>query len=445
MDKEYLIHNNPLKALLIFAIPMMLGNLFQQIYIIADSIIVGRLIGEDALAAIGASYALTNVFICVAIGGGVGAAVIIGRYFGAHEYQKLKLAVRTALLSFLIISIILGIIGYIYSKDLMIILDTPKNILNMSVSYLDIYFLGLPFLFMFNVLSAMFNALGHSRTPLYLLIISSIINITIGIYLVKFLGFGIMGVAWGTLIAQAIAAISAFILLHWEINTYPTKSKNVFNTHEFKIMSMIAAPSILQQSTIAIGMLLVQSVVNSFGSEILAGFSAAMRLESFCLVPMIAMGNAMSAYTAQNLGANNILRVRQGYAAINRLVFIFAFGICLLLELFHTELITIFLGTTGSEQALSTGASYLKFMGWFFVLIGLKMAVDGLLRGAGAMKTFTLANMVNLAIRVCFAIIFAPLYGIAMVWYVVPLGWFMNFIISFYAYHTGKWQKITLV
>lgn len=444
MDKEYLIHNNPLKALLIFAIPMILGNLFQQIYIIADSIIVGRLVGEDALAAVGASYALTNVFICVAIGGGVGAAVIIGRYFGAREYYKLKLAVRTALLSFLLIGVVLGIVGYIFSRDFLVFLDTPANILDMSVKYLDIYFFGLPFLFMFNVLSAMFNALGHSRTPLYLLICSSILNVILGIYFVSELSFGIAGVAWATLIAQGLAALSAFILFKWELGSYKTKVSSFFNAQEFKIMSAIALPSILQQSTIAIGMMLVQSVVNSFGSEVLAGFSAAMRLESLCLVPMIAFGNAMSAYTAQNIGAGALARVREGYSAINRLVFAFAIFICILLELFHTELITVFLGAEGSAQALNTGSSYLRFMGWFFVLIGLKMSVDGLLRGAGDMKMFTIANMVNLTIRVAFAMIFAPLYGIAMVWYAVPVGWLMNFIISYYAYRKGKWQRISI-
>lgn len=444
MDKEYLLHDSPLKALLIFTIPMMIGNLFQQLYVIADAVIVGRLVGEKALAAVGASYALTNVFICIAIGGGVGSAVIIGRYFGAREYKKLKLAASTALISFLSISMILAFFGLLYSEQILIYLDTPSNILAMAVKYLDIYFLSLPFLFMYNVISSMFNAIGRSRIPLYLLICSSILNVTLGLYFVTNLQLGITGVAWATFFAQGLAAFSAFALFLWEMSTYPRTETGFFDLREFRRMSLVAMPSILQQSTISIGMMLVQSVVNLFGSEMLAGFSAAMRIESLCLVPLIALGNAMSAYTAQNIGAGSATRVRLGYQTAKNIIIIIAISICLLLELGHEKIILLFLGQDATAVALATGSSYLQFMGWFFVIIGLKMSIDGLLRGAGDMKMFTLANMVNLTIRVCFAVIFAPRYGIAMVWYVVPLGWLANLLISYYAYHSNKWSKPSL-
>lgn len=184
MEKDYLIRRRPIAALLIFALPMMLGNFFQQLYTMADSAIVGRLVGEEALAAVGASYSLTNVFISIAIGGGVGASVITGQTFGRRDFSRMKRSVSTALLSFLAISIVLGGVGLALSRQIMVLLRTPANILDDATTYLNIYFLGLPFLFMYNVLSSMFNALGRSRIPLYLLIFSSVLNVALDIYMV---------------------------------------------------------------------------------------------------------------------------------------------------------------------------------------------------------------------------------------------------------------------
>ncbi|MCR1897518.1 MATE family efflux transporter [Irregularibacter muris] len=443
MHKEYLIHEKPLKALFVFALPMIIGNLFQQFYTMADSVVVGRFVSENALAAVGASYSLTNVFICIAIGGGIGASVVTSRYFGAREYQKMKKSVYTALLSFLAIGIALGIIGLVAGRQIMEVLNTPENIMDMAVVYLNIYFFGLPFLFMYNVLSAMFNAIGRSRIPLYLLIFSSVLNILLDIYMVYSLHLGVAGVAWATLIAQGISALISFVLFLREMAAYSTEKTEVFDGEELKSMARIAIPSILQQSTVSIGMMFVQSVVNSFGTEMLAGFSAAMRVESICIVPMMAMGNAISAYTAQNIGAGKYERVQEGYRVGNKLAGVFAVLICVVLELFYADIILMFLGSAGTQLALETGSNFLKFMGWFFVLIGIKMVIDGLLRGAGDMKMFTIANLANLAIRVCVAVIFAPRFGIAMVWYAVPVGWLVNFIISYKEYRTGKWKSIS--
>lgn len=443
MDKEYLINQKPVKALLLFAFPMIIGNLFQQFYTMADSIVVGQFVGENALAAVGASYSLTNVFISIAIGGGIGASVVTSRTFGARDYETMKRSVYTALFTFLGISILLGAFGFWKGRDIMLLLNTPSNVLTQATEYLNIYFLGLPFLFMYNVLSAMFNALGRSRIPLYLLIFSSLFNIGLDIYMVYSLGLGVAGVAWATLIAQGISAIAAFFLFLKELKSYQIEKTSFFDLNELKTMTKIALPSILQQSTVSIGLMLVQSVVNSFGSEMLAGFSAAMRVESFCIVPMAAMGNAISSYTAQNIGATRFERVQKGYHNAYGIVASFAVLICLVLEIFHRPIITLFLGENGTQLAMNTGMSYLKFMGWFFVLIGLKMITDGVLRGAGDMKMFTIANLVNLSIRVCFAITMAPRYGIAMVWFAVPMGWTANYLISFLEYRTGKWRKIS--
>lgn len=443
MDKEYLIREKPMKALLIFAFPMIVGNLFQQFYTMVDSVVVGRFVGENALAAVGASYSLTNVFISIAIGGGVGASVLTSRFFGSREYQKMKMSVSTALLSFLAVSLTLGCVGLLSGREIMILLNTPDNILPQATEYLNIYFLGLPFLFMYNVLASMFNALGRSRIPLYLLIFSSVFNIVLDLILACQFHMGVAGVAWATLIAQGISAVLAFFLFLKEMRNYPTDGKmTLFSGGEFLEMCRIALPSILQQSTVSIGMMLVQSVVNSFGASVLAGYSAGMRIESICIVPMAAMGNVISSYTAQNLGAGRKDRVVEGYHTGYRIVFAFAVILCVILELFYRPLIELFLGDEGTGMAVSTGVSYLRFIGWFFVLIGLKMITDGLLRGAGDMKMFTVANLVNLSIRVVLAVTLAPRIGIEMVWYAVPIGWLANYLISFAEYRTGKWKRI---
>ena len=442
MKNDYLITENPLKALIVFAIPMIIGNLFQQAYTMADSAIVGRLVGEKALAAVGAAYSLTNIFICVAIGGGMGASVIVSQYFGHGNYGKLKKTVYTALVSFLVISVMLGVIGLAFSKNIMIAMNTPVEVLDMSVTYLQIYFLGLPFLFMYNVLSSMFNALGKSRIPLYFLIFSSVFNIVLDWVFVADFALDVAGVAWATLIAQGVSVLGSFTVIRKELKKLEGASDGIFEAEELLPMAKIALPSILQQSTVSIGMMLVQSVVNSFGAESLAGFSAGMRIESICIVPMAAVGNAISSYTAQNIGAGQLKRVSKGYVQANKMVIFFGVVICVILELFPTQFITLFLGADGSQVAIATGYGYLVFMGFFFFMIGFKMAADGVLRGAGDMKLFTIANLVNLSIRVIMAMTLAPRFGIAWVWYAVPIGWTANFVISYLEYRTGKWKTI---
>lgn len=442
MENDYLIQKKPINALLIFSLPIIIGNLFQQTYTMADSAIVGRYVSEQALAAVGASYSLTNIFICIAIGGGIGASVIVSQYFGSKSYTKMKTAVYTALLSFFSISVLLGGFGLLFSKEIMLLLNTPHDVLDMAIEYLSIYFIGLPFLFMYNVLSAMFNALGKSKIPLYFLIFSSIFNILLDWLLVSQFNMGVAGVAWATLIAQGISAVLSFLVLLLELQKIEKVHTKSFAVDELLPIAKIALPSILQQSTVSIGMMLVQSVVNSFGSEALAGFSAAMRIEAICVVPMTGIGNAVSSYTAQNIGAEERKRVVEGYHAANTLVFVCAVIILFVLELFNRQIISLFLDSDGTITAMETGQNYLTFMGWFFLLIGLKMTVDGLLRGAGDMKMFTIANLANLCVRVFVAMVFAPRFGIQMVWYAVPIGWLLNFVISYAQYRTGKWKEI---
>ena len=474
MKKYNMLTDKPGRSLFFFALPMILGNLFQQFYTTVDSIIVGQFVGEDALAAVGASYSLTTVFIMIAIGGGIGASVITSQYLGAGLYRRMKTSVSTALITFLVLSLVLSVIGLLGNRAILIGLNTPGNILSDAVLYLEIYFLGLPFLFMYNILSSIFNALGNSRTPLYLLIFSSLLNIGMDLVMVQIFHLGVAGVAIATVIAQGLSSVISFCLLLRLLGTYRdetnTKTANAGEgkaeadvtearkaeetdagkrkLYDFAMlgnMIKVAIPSMVQQSIVSIGMLLVQSVVNGFGSSVLAGYTAGMRIESICIVPMIATGNAVSTFTAQNLGAGQPERVRKGYVAGVRMVASFAVLICLILTAFHGPIINAFLEEGSDAAAFATGNDYLTFIAFFFVCIGMKAITDGVLRGAGDVVVFTLANLINLGIRVSFAFGFAGVIGVEAVWFAVPMGWTTNFVISFIRYLSGKWSQKKLI
>lgn len=467
--KKYdMLKDAPGKSLFFFALPMILGNLFQQFYNMADSMIVGKCVGEDALAAVGASYSLTTVFIMIAIGGGIGASVITSQYLGAGSYDNMKLSVSTALISFAAVSVVLGVFGFGMGGRILYALRTPENIFKDAELYLRIYFVGLPFLFMYNVLSAVFNALGNSKTPLYLLLFSSVLNIFLDLFMVLVLHLGVAGVAVATVTAQGLSAVISFLLLMKTLRTFdgggergvsqraegllaagmldrdgekPEPYRCRFSFEMLGSMVKIAVPSMIQQSIVSIGMLLVQSVVNGFGSSVLAGYTAGMRIESICIVPMIATGNAMSTFTAQNLGAGDAGRVKKGYLTAYGIVFGFAVLILAVLSLFHGEIISAFIKDGSGAESLATGDSYLKFIRFFFLFIGIKAITDGVLKGAGDVAVFTLANLINLGIRVFVSFRFAGTWGVEAVWYAVPMGWTVNFLISFLWFLTGSWSR----
>lgn len=439
---NYLTEKKPFYALLMFSLPMIIGNMFQQLYTLADSAVVGRYEGISALAAIGASTSLTNIFIFIASGGGIGASVIVSRYFGAKEYKKMKSAVYTAMLSFLALSVALAVFGLMCGKEILVLLKTPFDALGLATEYLNIYFIGLPLLFMYNVTSSMFNAMGKSKIPLVFLIFSSVLNVALDIYMVAFLDMGITGAAWATFIAQGVSAVLSFAVFMFYMTRIKEKCKKCFDSGELFTMSRVALPSILQQSTVSIGLMLVQAAVNGFGSEVLAGFTASTRVESLIIVPFIAIGNSLSSYTAQNLGAGKPERVAYGYRTANGMVAMFAVLIFAFLHFFNSDLVALFLGEELTEAALQTGSGYMSFMSMFYVLIGLKMSTDGLLRGSGDMLTFTVANLINLALRVILATTLAPEFGVEFVWYAVPVGWAINFILAYTRYRTGKWKNI---
>ena len=433
MSKDgYLITDAPLKALTVFALPMILGSFFQQVYNMADSIIVGQYVGSSALAAVGACAALTNVFICVALGAGVGAGVLVSRYYGSGNYSRMKTIVSTSLISFLILSVFLGIFGFCFSHLMLGVLQTPVDILDEAVLYLRVYFVGFPFLFMYNILSTMFTSIGESKIPLALLIFSSVLNILMDIWMVAGLGLGVFGAAVATLIAQGISAILSLLIFFCRMRRYKS-SFRLFDGQELRSMLKIAVPSVLQQSTVSVGMMIVQAVVNPFGTQALAGYAATMRVENVFSLIFVSIGNAVSPYVSQNLGAGKIGRIRKGYHAALVLDICFAVLAFAVIETLHTPISSLFLGKDGTAFAYQVSGDYMRWLGYFFIFMGIKMATDGVLRGLGIMRPFLAANMVNLAIRLAVALICAPRFGIEFVWLAVPAGWLANFLISYAA------------
>ena len=308
----------------------------------------------------------------------------------------------------------------------------PADILDEAVLYLRVYFVGFPFLFMYNILSTMFTSIGESRIPLGLLIFSSVLNIFMDLWMVAGLDLGVFGAALATLIAQGISAVFSLLIFFSRMRRYKSRFE-WFDRHELHSMLRIAVPSVLQQSTVSIGMMIVQAVVNPFGTQALAGYSATMRVENVFSLIFVSIGNAVSPFVSQNLGAKKTERIKKGYHAALVLDLCFAVLAFIVIETLHTQISSLFLGKDGTALAYQVSGDYMRWLGFFFIFMGIKMATDGVLRGLGIMRPFLAANMVNLAIRLSVALICAPRFGIAFVWLAVPAGWLANFLISYVA------------
>ena len=428
-----------------FSLPMIVGNLFQQAYTIVDSAIVGHYNGEAALAAVGASSALTTIFICVAIGGGIGASVIISQHFGAKRFARMKSAVYTALLTFLAVSVLLSGVGLLCSEQIMTALKTPPDVLEIAVTYLNIYFYGLPFLFLYNILSSLFNALGKSRIPLYFLIFSSLLNVVLDWYFVAVLHRGVPGAAYATFLAQGLSAVLSFGVFLLELRRIPERSNGLFRFGELRAMTRVALPSILQQSIVSISMMLMQGLVNSYGKVFVAGYTAATKIDTLAMMPNMNFSNAMSSYAAQNIGARKMDRVKQGYKASMFMVVVFSLIITSIIFLFGPQLLGLFLKQGAEGSAMSYGLSYMKTVSVFYILMGALFVSNGLLRGAGDMGAFMLSSVVNLFSRVAIAYLLAHFIGASAIWWSIPTGWAVGALFSFLRVRSGKWMARRLV
>lgn len=439
--KGNMISGNPAKELIIFAIPMILGNLFQQFYNIADSVIVGKFLGPDALAAVGASNSITTLFVMVAIGTGIGCSVIISQLFGAGRMKDVKSSISTALIAIFVFSIILSTIGFMLSGNILKWMHTPSDVYEEADKYLKIYFLGFAFLFMYNAFNAVFNALGDSAKPLVFLIFSSALNIGLDILFVWKFGWGVAGAAWATLIAQAVSAIISFIVLIHKIRGMQCERYDRFSPGLLKKMVSMAIPTVIQQSIVSIGLLLIQSVVNRFGSDFLAGYTAAIKIDNLVIVPMVNVGNAVSTFTAQNIGAGQFDRVKKGYRT--GLIMAAAIGVALGVWLhFGSEsVIGLFMDADDGAAAIRVGKEYLSIISLQYFMMGMMNVTAAILRGAGDKKWFLAQSLINLAFRVALVYILADITKGYVIMWASGIGWTIGFMISYFRYRQGGWRR----
>ena len=433
MNKDLTI-GDPKKVLWKFCLPLFGSIIFQQLYNIADSFVAGKFIGEDALAAVGNSYEITLIFIAFAFGCNIGCSVIVAKLFGAKDTKNLKTAVSTALISSAILCAVLMLVGILCSGLMLEAIRTPKKLLPASKLYLDIYILGLPFVFFYNMSTGIFSALGDSKTPFYFLAASSTANIAVDILFVKGFHMGVSGVAWATFLCQGVSCVLAVTFVFRRMAAFKSKEKvPVFSWSILRDFAKIAIPSILQQSFVSVGNILIQSIINGYGAGTIAGYASAIKLNNLVITSFTTLGNGMSNFAAQNLGAGLKERIRQGFRGGLYMVWTISAPIVFTYLVFGRALVHVFIHAP-SVQALDTGIMFLRIVAPFYFLISVKLIADGVLRGAGRMVPFMIGTFSDLILRVVLAFIFSKMFGSVGIWCAWPVGWFIGAVLSFAFY-----------
>ena len=444
MNKDLTV-GKPQTVLWKFCMPLFGSIIFQQLYNIADSLVAGKFIGENALAAVGNSYEITLIFIAFAFGCNMGCSVVVSKLFGARNYKEMKTAVYTACIFSGFVCVLLMLIGITGSGMLLRLIRTPEEVFADSKLYLDIYAWGLPFVFFYNIATGIFSALGDSKTPFYFLAISSMSNIAVDIWFVKAFHMGVAGVAWATFLCQGISCILAMIVVFKRLAKIEEKEKApLFDLQLLKQIVVIAIPSTLQQSFISIGNIIIQSIINGFGAPVMAGYSAAVKLNNLVITSFTTLGNGISNYTAQNLGAMKLERIKQGFGVGVKLVWMLSLPLFLLYFFGGNIVLKLFMDNP-TELAMHTGIIYLKILSPFYFVVSAKLVADGILRGAGMMKKFMIATFTDLILRVLLAFCFSrTALGATGIWCAWPVGWCIATILSISFYLKGPWmtQKI---
>lgn len=432
--------------LLKFSIPLLISVIFQQLYSIADSMIAGNFINKDALAAIGASYPITMIFLAVGTGMNIGCSVVISQLFGAKNFEGMKTAVFTSLISTLTLAAALTAAGFFTSGLFLRLLGTDSAVMSDAQSYLNIYVFGLVFLFIYNICTGIFSALGDSSTPLYFLIGSSVGNILLDLLFVAVLKMGVAGTAWATFICQGVCSVLAFAVLMRRIKRVESGRFPLFRWEMLGRIARLSVPSILQQSFVSVGNLFIQSLVNSCGLDVMAGYSSAIKLNTFAVTSFTTVGNSVSSFTAQNTGAGEYLRVRKGFKVGAALAAGIAVVFSLCYVIFADNLIYLFMDSADANNAAAAeaGKLFLCIVSPFFLAVSLKLTADGVLRGAGLVKQFMITTFSDLILRVVFAFILCPIYGAKGIWLSWPVGWTIAMAISlaFYFLHAKKLTRM---
>ena len=409
---------------------MLLSVVFQQLYNIVDSIVAGKFVGAQALAAVGASYPITMIFMAIA----TGAKRRCGCYYFAvvrcENFEKLKTSIFTSIISMTVLAAILTIFGIVFCSGMLKMLSTPENIFSDSMTYLNIYIGGLIFLFLYNICTGIFTAMGDSKTPLYFLIMSSVGNIILDLVFVIVFNMGVAGVGWATFIAQCISSLLAFAILLKRVHGIKSGTyKKIFNPYARTYFKNCNTEYLAAKFCIG-RKFIYTSRVNSFGSDVIAGYSAAIKLNTFAITSFSTLGNAMSSYTAQNTGARKLLRIPEGLKAGIVMLIVVSLPFFIAYFVFPNTMMNIFVKSS-ETGIIDVGRIFLKIVTPFYFVISAKLTFDGILRGAGRMRAFMASTFTDLLLRVILAYVFSyALNSEVGIWLSWPVGWTIAAVIS---------------
>ena len=438
MNKDLTV-GKPSTVLWKFCLPLFGSVIFQQLYNIADSFVAGKFISENALAAVGNSYEITLIFIAFAFGCNMGCSVVVSQLFGAREYRDVKTAVSTAVLMTGAVCVVLMAAGLLSGAALLDALRTPAEVRADSLLYLNIYILGLPFMFFYNVANGTFSALGDSRTPFIFLAASSTANIGMDILFVAGFGMGVDGVAWATFLCQGVSCVLALLAVARRMRGLPGAGEKapLFSRSLLNRIVRIAVPSTLQQSFISVGNIVIQGVINGFGAGVMAGYSAAVKMNNLVITSFTTLANGISNYTAQNIGAGQQDRVKEGLKAGLKMVWSLSVPFFALYFFFGEAFIRLFMDAP-TDAAVRTGVEFLRILSPFYFVVSAKLAADGVLRGAGLMRAFMIATFTDLILRVVLAILLSRTgLGSTGIWCAWPIGWVVATALSLLFYRNA--------
>lgn len=422
-----LTNGNVTKSILLFAAPMIAGNLFQQFYNIADTLIVGHYLGSDALAAVGASFTLMTFLTSIFIGLCMGCAIFFSMKYGAKDEESLKSGIALSFILIFLISLTINALVLYNIEPILKILNIPNEILSITKAYLEVIFYGLLFTFVYNYFASLLKAIGNSVTPLIFLIISAIINIILDLYFILAIHTGVEGAAYATVISQAVSAflVTAYCLIklpltHLKLRHFRIRKNIISQIISYSILTCI------QQSVMNLGILMVQGLVNSFGVPVMAAFAAAVKIDSFAYMPVQDFGNAFSTFIAQNLGAGKTERIKAGIRSAVLTATFFCIGISAVVLIFAEKLMMLFINSS-EANIISIGSGYLRIEGAFYFAIGGLFLLYGLYRGLGKPGMSIVLTVISLGTRVGLAYLLAPIQSIGVlgIWFAIPIGWIL--------------------
>ncbi len=435
-----LTNGHPTRLIIFFALPMLVGNVFQQFYNMVDSWVVGQFVGTTALAAVGASFPIIFLMIALVMGLTMGSNVLIAQYYGAKDMERVRSAIDTTYLVLFWGSLILTVLGLVAAVPILNLLRVPDDVIGQAASYLRIIFSGLILMFGYNGVGAVLRGLGDSMTPLYMLIIATLLNVVLDLTFVLVFHWGVEGVAWATVIAQGISLIGSLIYLNLTHELLRTNFRKLrFDKEIFLLSLKIGLPSGIQQALVAMGMMFISAVVNGFGTTVMAGFTAASRIDAFVGMPSMNISMAVSTFVGQNLGAGKSDRARRGYKAALVIALSITTLLVAILLFFARPLVSIF---TQDQRVIDVGAQYFSIISPFYFAFTIMFVTNGVIRGAGEALIPMFSTLFAMwLIRLPCAVLFSHSLGVAGIWWAMPTGWLFGMGFSLIYYRSGRWTR----